>query len=173
MRYIYEAICRPLSEGGFQVTFYDWDDCSASGGSYAEAIQRAAVVLEQQIGTLLGDKKALPEAVFGHKAPIAGTMVVISCDAVPSSIQLLLTASDASKILGVTRSRISNMLRAGILVEGHRDGRSTVITLDSVEERLSNPRQPGRPRREEAGPDSPSGKTDASRAGRVRTKKAE
>jgi hypothetical protein len=39
------------------------------------------------------------------------------------------------------------MLRAGILEEGHRDGRSTVVTLKSVNQRLMNPRRPGRPKK--------------------------
>ncbi len=173
MRYTYEGVCVALPDRGFQVTFFDWDDCSASGPSYAEAVQNAAVVLEQRISVLLGERGTLPEAVFGHDLPDGGIAVIVSCDVIPPSIQLLLTASDASKVLGVTRSRISNMLRAGILVEGHRDGRSTVITLESVEERLANPRQPGRPRRGTTEDDSSSVRPGVPDTRQKRTKKAE
>jgi predicted RNase H-like HicB family nuclease len=146
MQYIYEALIEPV-EDGQKVTFPNWEGLTAKGSDYAEAVKVAAQLLTETIGDYLQRREPLPEATFGAEVPEGARAAVIAVDALPSSVSLLLTASDASAVLGVTRSRISNMLRAGILEEGHRDGRSTVVTLKSVNQRLMNPRRPGRPKK--------------------------
>ena len=146
MQYIYEAVITPHGEG-FQASFPGWDGLTAEGEDFADVARNATAALQQAANDALEKRQALPECAFDAEVPEGGRSIIISIDALPSSVSLLLTARDASAVLGVTRSRISNMLRAGILEQGHRDGRSTVITLRSVNNRLANPRKPGRPKK--------------------------
>ena len=57
-------------------------------------------------------------------------------------------ASEAARRLGVSPSRVTQMLAAGRL-EGWREGRRTWVTLDSVEARLAEHPSTGRPRKGE------------------------
>jgi len=48
-----------------------------------------------------------------------------------------MSASEAAEVLGVSRSRISQLIKACLLY-GYRDGRNTWVTCDSVEARLKD-----------------------------------
>lgn len=148
MKYICQAVVAPQKEGeGFVATFPEWSDVTGAGATFADALKKGVEALTAAVADKLDETRELPASNLEREAPKGATAVVVCVDAIPASVSLLLTASDASTILGVTRSRISNMLRAGILEEGHRDGRSTVVTLKSVNNRLNNPRKPGRPKK--------------------------
>jgi predicted RNase H-like HicB family nuclease len=147
MQYVCTAFVSKTDDGEYKLTFPEWKRIDVTGETFADAVHKGSIELNKAVGEKLNKSTTLPESDLEAEAPEGAERVFISVDALPSSVSLLLTASDASTILGVTRSRISNMLRAGILEEGHRDGRSTVITLNSVNERLLNPRRPGRPKK--------------------------
>jgi excisionase family DNA binding protein len=55
-------------------------------------------------------------------------------------------ASEAAELLGVSRARVSHMIRDNLL-EGFRRGRDSYVTRDSVNARLADPRPAGRPRK--------------------------
>ena len=57
-----------------------------------------------------------------------------------------MSAAEAAKVLGVSRSRITAMLDSGLL-EGWREGRNTWVTVDSVAARKASPAPTGRPRK--------------------------
>lgn len=147
MKYICAAVVAPQKDGGFEATFPAWPEVSGAGATFGEALKKASDALTDAVSLKLDETRDLPAGDLDIEAPKGAKVAAVCVDAIPASVSLLLTASDASTILGVTRSRISNMLRAGILEEGHRDGRSTVVTLKSVNNRLNNPRKPGRPKK--------------------------
>ena len=64
-----------------------------------------------------------------------------SLDTVPA-----VTASEAAELLGVSRARVSQMLKAGLLM-GFRKGRDSFITRYSVDARLREKPKAGRPKK--------------------------
>ena len=81
------------------------------------------------------DGRDIPEATFGHEPThedgrILLVAVEASLDTVPA-----VTASEAAELLGVSRARVSQMLKSGLLM-GFRKGRDSFITRYSVDARL-------------------------------------
>ena len=64
-----------------------------------------------------------------------------SLDTVPA-----VTASEAAELLGVSRARVSQMLKSGLLM-GSRKGRDSFITRYSVDARLREKPKAGRPKK--------------------------
>ena len=67
--------------------------------------------------------------------------VEASLDTVPA-----VTASEAAELLGVSRARVSQMLKSGLLM-GFRKGRDSFITRYSVDARLREKPKAGRPKK--------------------------
>lgn len=58
----------------------------------------------------------------------------------------VVSAAEASRMLGVSAGRITHMLDAGVL-DGYREGRRTWVSVASIEKRLSEIPKAGRPRK--------------------------
>jgi excisionase family DNA binding protein len=76
----------------------------------------------------------LPQSDIGHAPEHGGRMLIVSAECSLDDTETV-TASEAAEILGVSRSRVSHMLRDGVL-QGYRKGRDTRVTLDSIKTRL-------------------------------------
>jgi excisionase family DNA binding protein len=146
-RYVYETVISPDEDGkGFYVTVPDLDGCFTQGDTVDEAITMSADALETYVGALLFEGTPIPSPVFGHRAPKGGRVVAISFEATAESVSDVVSPAEAADMLGVTRGRVSQMIRAGVL-ESYRIDGQTRVAVNSIRERLAKPRGRGRPRR--------------------------
>ncbi|MDR3307608.1 MAG: helix-turn-helix domain-containing protein [Coriobacteriales bacterium] len=115
------------------------------GTSLDEAVDMAADLLRCIVEDALVNGKELPEPSYGHEPVHGGKVMVV---AVPVSLDTInaVSASEAAERLGVSRGRVSNMLRDGVL-EGFRKGRDSYVTMASLKARLASTPKAGRPRK--------------------------
>ena len=121
-------------------------DGGTQGRDAAEAARMAADWLRGEVEHALMAGRELPAPTFGNAPRHGGSVGVVAVDASLEAVDTVL-ASEAADMLGVTRGRVSQMLRSGQL-EGFQRGRSTFVTRASVQARLSEAPRAGRPRRE-------------------------
>ncbi len=117
---------------------------ATQGSDVGDACESAADLLRETICDYLMRGEEPPAPRFGNEPERGGIRVIVSVDASLADIPRM-SASQAAAALGVSRSRISTMIGAGLL-DGWRDGRNTYVTIASVEARRSDPRPAGRPR---------------------------
>lgn len=88
---------------------------------------------------------ALPKPTFGNEPRYGGRVMLVAVDAGIHTVPRM-SAAEAARTLGVSPSRVSHMIRDGLL-EAFKDGPRTWVTAYSVEARLRDRRGAGRPRR--------------------------
>lgn len=120
------------------------------GGTCADTRQGAIEAAVEWLEVLAEDAaiwgKELPLPVFGSPLEHCGERVVVTIHAGRELVDAV-TASQAAKMLGVSRPRVSQMLK-GKSLEGWRGGRNTYVTRASVIARLEDPKPAGgRPRK--------------------------
>jgi len=146
-RFLYEVELRPDAGGGYSVRVPDLDGCYSQGSTLNEALEMAADALVTYVAALLTYGDPIPSPVFGHQAPEGGKVVAISFEAYASYIIDAVSPSEAASILGVSRGRVSQMIKTGVL-DAYKIAGETRVDLASVKARLSAPRRAGRPRKE-------------------------
>ena len=124
---------------------FDFDG-GTQGSTIAEATEMAADWLKLEIEHRLMNGEVVPEATLGHEPMREGGRILLvaveaSLDTVPA-----VTASEAAELLGVSRARVSQMLKTGQL-KGFRRGRDSFITRYSVDARLREKPKAGRPKK--------------------------
>jgi len=145
-RYLYEVELRP-DEDGYSVRVPDLDGCFTQGSTVHEALSMAADALMTYVAALLENGNAIPEPTFGHTEPIGGKVVALSFETDADYVIDAVSPAEAAVMLGVSRGRVSQMMRDGILdVYEHAGERK--IDLVSINARLASPHNPGRPRME-------------------------
>ena len=135
-RFIYEAVIGK-DETGFYAYVPDLEGCFGGGDTLDAAIESIANGLETHIESLVAYGLEIPNATFGYVPKVDGerTMVIafyVDCDVVDGYV----TATQAARELGVTKARVSHLIRDGKL-EVYRKGRSTYVTRRSLDERLA------------------------------------
>lgn len=145
--YVYQVLMEPEEDGGFSVHVPDLPGCVTCGDDFLDGIRMAADAIKTFIASLLLDGMVIPEA-SEHPCPDGWRSAWVSVEADESHIVQgpSVSAAEAARRLGVSRARVSCMLRTGIL-EGYRELRSTYVTLESIERRLASKPRPGRPAR--------------------------
>jgi len=118
------------------------------GKDLNEAVAMAADLLKSVVEHSIIHKLHLPDPVYGHAPEHGGKVMVIGVDVSLDGIDAV-RASEAALRLGVSRSRVSYMLRTGLL-EGFRKGRDSYVTTASLEARLKEARKAGRPHKRAA-----------------------
>ncbi|MDR1088763.1 MAG: helix-turn-helix domain-containing protein [Coriobacteriales bacterium] len=145
--YIYEF--EFFEDNGMMAAFpFGLDNHATQGIDLADAIAMAADLVKGLAEDSLLNGHELPEATFGHEPEHGGKVFTIAVSASLDDVETM-TASHAAEVLGVSRGRVSNMLRDGVL-EGFRKGRDSFVTRASVEQRLKSRIRPGRPSKETA-----------------------
>jgi predicted RNase H-like HicB family nuclease len=149
MRYVYEVVLTPDEEASefYNVTVPDLDGCLTFGKGVVEALNMADDALKTFVAVLLKYGDTVPEPTFGHKAPKGGMVVALSFDTDVSYLMDEVSPSKAAEMLGVSRSRVSHMIRDGVLHASTVAG-ETRVTLESVNAYQESPRRAGRPRKE-------------------------
>lgn len=146
-KFIFQAILTPEEEGGYSVEFPDLPGCFSCGDTFNDAVAMGADAAKTYVASLLGHGDAVPEPQR-HRCPSGTEDVMVFFETDPSYIidGDVVSAAEASRMLGVSAGRITHMLDAGVL-DGYREGRRTWISVASIEGRLSETPKAGRPRK--------------------------
>lgn len=145
--FIYEIILTPdYYDGGYTVTVPDLDGCFTEGDTYEQAIEMAVDALKTYVGALIRDGDPVPKATFGHIAGKDERVVVVSFETDASYILNAVDPCIAAEMLGVSRGRVSQLIRSGQL-KSYKVGLFPMVDVESIEERLKNPPKAGRPRK--------------------------
>lgn len=146
MGYLYGVDLEQGEQGEWYASFPQFPGAFADGDTMQEAIGNAADVLRMFIAEYLDEGKPLPDSGIRDD-----TKAVISVDVSDSfrASSKCMTVSEAADALGVTPGRVSQLLTAGQL-EPYMDGGTRLVTIESVNARLSSKPRTGRPRKEAA-----------------------
>ena len=146
-KFIFQAILTPEEEGGYSVEFPDLPGCFSCGDTFNDAVAMGADAAKTYVASLLGHGDTVPEPQR-HHCPSGTEDVMVFFETDPSYIVEgdVVSAAEASRMLGVSAGRITHMLDAGVL-DGYREGRRTWISVTSIEKRLSKAPKAGRPRK--------------------------
>lgn len=141
MDYTYSATVEQ-NEEGFFIDFPAFDGAAfADGDTLEEAAKSAATVLRLTIADYLDSGDELPrDSVI--VAPYTFFTVEVSDDFIAES--KCMTPSEAAEYLGISKGRVSQLLDSGVL-ETYMHGGRRLVTIASVNKRLANTPQPGRP----------------------------
>lgn len=149
-RYVYQVFLERDEEGAYCVSVPDLEGCYTFGDTFAEAVSMAAEALELFVASLLDRGVELPEPT-NRPCPDGCESVFVSFETDETVGMKVVRAAEAARRLGVTRGRVSRLLRAGIL-EGSNDWGNIFVTEESIERRLASNPKPGRPRKKAPAP---------------------
>ncbi len=141
MDYTYEGRLE-RAEGDWLVTFPQFEGCYGGGRTVRKACERAAEALRLAIAQELSEGRALPRPAF-HNPP--GATFTVQVDERYLEETECLTMAQAAEELGVSKGRVSQLVKAGLLGTRNVGGRS-MVTLASVNARRENPPAPHRPK---------------------------
>ena len=125
MKHVYEFEVF-LDEGRYTVWPFDFECGGTSGATFREACEMAVDWLKTVVEDYAMHDEATPEPTIPR-----------------------MTAAEAARALGVSPSRVSHMIRDGLL-ESFKYGHNTWVTGYSVEARLRERPRAGRPKRKPA-----------------------
>lgn len=143
MLHVYEF--EVFEDEGWVLAFpYDLEG-GTQGKTLREAAEMAAEWLQGEMEHRIMKQLPPPEPTFGNAPQHGGENMIVAVsvdlDAIPT-----VTASEAARMLNVSRPRISQMLKTGKL-EGYTKGHATFVTTASIEARLNDKPRPGRPKK--------------------------
>lgn len=141
MDYTYEGRLERV-DGDWLVTFPQFEGCFGGGRTVRKACERAAEALRLAIAQVLSEGGTLPRPSFGTSPQAVFTVQV---DERYIEETECVTMARAAEELGVSRGRVSQLVKAGLLDTRNVGGRS-MVTLASVAARKSDPPAPHRPR---------------------------
>lgn len=141
MTYTYEGRIERV-DGDWLVTFPQFDGTFGGGGSIRKACEAAAEALRLRIASMVDAGERLPRARFSDPPQL-----VFAVDVDDRYIEATKTVSakEAAEMLGVSKGRVSTLVKEGKLRTVLVDGRSR-IAIESVNDRLANPPAPHRPK---------------------------
>lgn len=120
------------SEGLYIAIPFDFD-----GGTQGESLKDASEMAWDWLRTELeyrmmgGDD--IPEPTVGNEPKRGGRVVLIATNVSLSDVKTV-SAATAAEMLGLTRGRVSQLFKAGLL-SGYKSGRDLMITVDSINAR--------------------------------------
>ena len=116
---------------------------ATSGETFENAIEMAVDWLQGEVEISLINDLELPETSLNHKPQDGGEVITVGVSATLDSIPSM-SATDAAKKLGVSRARVAQLCKDKLL-ENWKVGSQRRIAVASVEARLKEDPQPGRP----------------------------
>lgn len=116
------------------------------GDTFEDAVRSAADWLAVQARHHLAKDLPFPECGFIAEPEYGGKMVAIAVETSLADIPSV-TAKDAAGLLGVSHARVSQLCRDGSL-DSWQVGRTRMVSLESIEQRLAEGRSAGRPRKD-------------------------
>jgi excisionase family DNA binding protein len=146
MRFAYEIIVERDGDI-YSMDVPDLPGCFTWGDTVEEVLRKAPDALETHVGSLLADGDEVPPAAFDHTVGEGDVLAVVSFEATTASVDApSVMASTAAERLGVSKGRISQLIKDGRL-DGSRNGREVMVTVASIERIERNRRKAGRPRK--------------------------
>ena len=142
--YVYEA-CFVNDKDGWFVDIPAFDGAFTDGKTVDEAAKNAAEVLRLLIAEYLDEGRPLPTPTF-HNPPLAVLSVEVTDEII--ALSKCVTVSEAAERLGVSSSRVSQLLSNGQL-ESFVHGNTRLVTLASLNDRINNKPPSHRPRKSE------------------------
>lgn len=121
----------------------EWSGCTF-GDDLQDAVECAADWLAGMVDDALMNGKELPAASMGHKPVNGGRVIAVAVARELSDIKAV-TAADAARMLGLSRARVTQLAKAGLL-DSWVDGSKRMVSFDSVIARLEGEPQAGRPK---------------------------
>ena len=116
------------------------------GNSLTDVAEMAADWLKGDADLRLMLGQEIPELPLGNTpSHDQGRILLVAVEANVDTIDAV-SATEAAEMLGVTRGRVSQMLKAGQLL-GFTRGRNTYVSRDSLEARLAEAPKAGRPKK--------------------------
>lgn len=137
MRFVYEALFCVDDEGMFCGYVPDCPECQVRTFSFEEAIGQLCDALEEALSAALCDGIEPPAATFGHKVYYGFFSVALCVHADDSANYQVVSAAQAADMLGVSRPRVSALLKSGQL-DGYREGRNSWVYARSIKRRLAD-----------------------------------
>lgn len=116
-------------------------DGGTQGDSFEEALENAVEWLQIMAEDAEIWGTGFPKPAFGSETRFGGERVVVSVAASRKAIDTV-TAAQAARMLGVSRARVSQLVKSRSL-EGWVEGRNAYVTRESVVARLSEPKPVG------------------------------
>lgn len=144
--YIYEVELRPDEGGGYCVRVPDLPGCISEGDTIEEAVSMGADALKTFVASLIKHGDVIPSPVFGHETPEGGMVVAIYFETDASYIIDAVSPSEAAEMMGLSRGRISQMIKTGQL-SAHRVDKNVWVDKASIAERIASSPRSGRPRK--------------------------
>ena len=141
MRHSYEAVL-VRDESGWCVTFPQIHEAISQGDTRDEAVSNAADALAL---ALAGRAEGGSVPPFEHSAECVSISVEVGDADIEESHYM--TQEQACDILGVKKSRVSQLAKSGVL-ESRVFGRRNMVSVASVERYARSPRRAGRPRKD-------------------------
>ncbi len=141
--FTFGVVIRKDEEGGYWAEVPDLEGCYGQGDTFNETIESISNGLETHLAAMLEYGMDIPVSTKISAAD--GEVVYVAVT--PNEYTLKepsVTASEASRMLDVSPSRVSQLIRAGKL-KAKRNVGETLVTVDSVEAYASSSRTAGRP----------------------------
>lgn len=149
MHYLTELMLVPNELDGYDV--YDADlDIVTMGENFDSAIEMGCDAVKEVLLSLLREGEAVPEPLsrdFNEDIP-AGQRVYVYIDFDSDEPeQEFMAVSHAAELLDVSASRVYGLCREGVL-RSKKVGRTLLVSVADVRDRVNRPRRAGRPARE-------------------------
>lgn len=135
MKFIYEALVIIETNGSYYATIPDLPACSVRAGSYEEAVFLLSDYAEEALSRMLCNSIEPPAPTYGRISYDGYSIATMVLHASDEANYRVISASQAADMLGVSRARVSQMLKKGTL-HGYKTGRDSWVYLASVENRL-------------------------------------
>lgn len=147
-RFVYEVVLTPDEEDAnlLNVVVPDIEGCFTFGEGVNDALNMADDAIRTCLAALLLAGEEIPEPTFGRKSEGESMVIALSVETDAGYIIDGISPSEAAAMLGVSRSRVSQMIQSGKLV-AHKGAAGTLVDKASVLARAAEPRKPGRPRK--------------------------
>ena len=115
------------------------------GKNVSEAMEMACDWLREEVLAHMASGKELPKTSFGN-APVQDGHIALIGVSVDLADVPSVSAAEAADMLGVSRPRVSSMIKSGMLT-GWKEGRNTRVSVESIEARLAEAPRAGRPKK--------------------------
>lgn len=116
------------------------------GYDMEDAVRMAADWLRETALSYMVDDDEWPDLPLTTEPQRGGRMAILAVEVSLDDLPAV-TAAEASRMLGVSTARVAQLCRDGLL-DSWKDGRTRMVSLESVETRLAEERKAGRPRRQ-------------------------
>ena len=140
-RYRYPIDLHKEREGGFSVTFPDFDEAFTDGDTFAEAIAEAADCLEEALAGRIARREEIPapSPAMGRPAAVPGAILAAKAALYEALREQRLSNSAFAVAMGIHESEVRRLLdprhatKIGRLEEAlARFGRRLVITVEEA-----------------------------------------